>query len=162
VCRRTLPYARCRLEGRLRLCSDNLFCAGHLGCSDCSSSQCSISMGPFEVSLYRKTMVLRGVTDLCNANFFFSNRPLSTVRAHLGLLMDAHGCSDAQKVVSTPRSCYRAVAGVSNIAYLAERPRWDLIYCNSVSGSYAASNRSTKKTSYPDLARMLTKRLPSP
>jgi hypothetical protein len=43
-------------------------------------------------------MVVWGVTDVCNAIFFFLICLLSTVRVHLGLLIDAHGFPDVQKV----------------------------------------------------------------
>ena len=47
-------------------------------------------------------MVLEGVTDVCNANFFFLICPLSTVRMYLGLLIDVHGFPDVQKGVFRP------------------------------------------------------------
>lgn len=42
--------------------------------------------------------MLGKVTDICNATFLFLIRPLLTVRVHLGLLIDAHGLPDVQKV----------------------------------------------------------------
>ena len=48
--------------------------------------------------VYGKTLLLGRVTDVCNATFFFLIRPLLTVSMHLGLLIDAHGFPDVEKV----------------------------------------------------------------
>ena len=44
--------------------------------------------------MYGKTMLLVGVTDVCNAVFFVFFFPELTVRAHLGLRMHAQGFPD--------------------------------------------------------------------
>ena len=63
-------------------------------------------------------MVVEGVTDVCNATFCFLIRPVTTVRVHLGLVIDAKGFPDVQKVGFRSPKVIGAVPGVLNIAYL--------------------------------------------
>jgi hypothetical protein len=47
--------------------------------------------------MYGKTLLVGRVADVCNATFFFLIRQLSSVRLHLGHLIDAQAFPNVQK-----------------------------------------------------------------